>query len=367
MANQLHNIFNRQHLLEKLQSEKLERRTYSFYQYANLKVEELQDLRDQLYQDLDELRVLGRIYIAAEGINAQISIPKDSLDQLKQLLADRSFTNEVNLNEAVEEHDASFLKLKISIRNKIVADGLKDSSFDVTRKGEHIDAEKFNALANSDETVIVDMRNHYETEIGHFQNAICPDVDTFREALPLVEKELEDQKDKNLVMYCTGGIRCEKASAYYRHKGFKNVYQLKGGIIQYARDVKEKGLENKFIGKNFVFDERLAERITDDVIARCHQCGTPCDTHTNCENEACNLLFIQCEECKEQYKGCCSDTCETIIELDEDKQREIRKIVGRQNQGKKSKRFAKGRIEKRKDMQSALQEVLEQKELVQNG
>ena len=142
-------------------------------------------------------------------------------------------------------------------------------------------------------------------------------------------------------MYCTGGIRCEKASAWMKHLGFKNVFQLNGGIIKYAQDVKELELENRFMGKNFVFDERLGERITQDIIAICHQCGNPCDDHTNCKNDGCHLLFIQCKECGEKYKGCCSEACRETVALPRQKQKEIRKgiKIGRQV-------FKKGRSEK---------------------
>jgi UPF0176 protein len=151
---------------------------------------------------------------------------------------------------------------------------------------------------------------------------------------------MKDQRDKNLLMYCTGGIRCEKASAWMKHLGFKNVFQLNGGIIKYAQEVKELGLENRFIGKNFVFDERLGERITEDIIAVCHQCGAPCDDHTNCRNDGCHLLFIQCKKCSEKYKGCCSDACVETISLPAEKQKEIRKGI---NKGRQV--FKKGRSE----------------------
>ncbi|MFN9800888.1 MAG: rhodanese-like domain-containing protein, partial [Bacteroidota bacterium] len=141
----------------------------------------------------------------------------------------------------------------------------------------------------------------------------------------LVEGMLKGKEDRNIVMYCTGGIRCEKASAYLKHKGFPHVHQLEGGLIKYARDVQERGLENRFRGVNFVFDERLSERISDDVIARCHQCGKPFDHHTNCVNEGCHLLFIQCSECREHYENCCSEECRQIIHLPEDEQRQLRK------------------------------------------
>lgn len=126
-------------------------------------------------------------------------------------------------------------------------------------------------------------------------------------------------------MYCTGGIRCEKASAYFKHQGFKNVYQLEGGIIEYTRQIKEENIPSKFIGKNFVFDHRLGERITDDIIAQCHQCGKPCDNHTNCANDACHLLFIQCDECKAAMENCCSTECLETIHLPWEQQVALRK------------------------------------------
>ena len=141
-------------------------------------------------------------------------------------------------------------------------------------------------------------------------------------------------------MYCTGGIRCEKASANYKHKGFKNVFQLEGGISEYARQVENLKLENKFLGKNFVFDHRRGERISEDVISNCHQCGKPCDTHVNCANEACHLLFIQCEECAEKMNDCCSDECKQIATLSYEEQKALRKGKGNSN-----KIFKKGRSE----------------------
>jgi UPF0176 protein len=232
-----------------------------------------------------------------------------------------------------------FLKLKVKVRNKILADGLNDQTFDVTNIGKHLKAEEFNALTNDPNTILIDFRNHYEHEVGHFKDAILPDVDTFRESLPLIEETyLKGNEDKNLVMYCTGGIRCEKASAWFKHRGFKNVHQLEGGIIKYANECREKGLENKFIGKNFVFDERRGERVSDDIIAQCHQCGTPADVHTNCANEACHLLFIQCDSCKAAHENCCSDDCQSVIHLPIEEQRALRK--GLQNS---NKIFKKGR------------------------
>ena len=317
-----------------------DRLTLSFYKYAHIGNPEL--FRNYLFVEWDKLGVLGRIYVAHEGINAQLSLPAQSFDGFKKMIDEIPFLKDVRLNIAIEHDAKSFLKLKIKVRPKIVADGLDDDGFDVTNKGVHVDAQRFNQLIEDPDTILVDMRNHYESEIGHFKNAITPDVDTFRDSLDIIEEDLKPHKeDKKLVMYCTGGIRCEKASAYYKHKGFKNVYQLEGGIIEYARQVKSKDLPNKFIGKNFVFDERLNEKISDEVIARCHQCGKACDQHTNCANEACHLLFIQCEECAEKMDHCCSEECKDFIKLPIEKQRKLRK-------GKKTRRnvFRKGRSEK---------------------
>lgn len=319
----LHNKYDRDTLRKKLEEKKEPRVTLSFYKYYHLGNPHL--FRDHFYGMLSELEVLGRIYVSYEGINGQINVPKRNFEAFKEKLEEITFLSGIRLNVAVEQDDFSFLKLTIKVRKKIVADGLNDDTFDVTNKGKHVSAEEFNQLADDPNTIIVDMRNHYESEVGHFVKAWCPDVDSFREELKIVEERLTGNEDKNLLMYCTGGIRCEKASAYFKHKGFKNVFQLDGGIIEYTRQVKEKGLENKFIGKNFVFDERLGERISEDVIAHCHQCGKPCDTHTNCANKMCNLLFIQCDECKAKYENTCSSECQEIAALPEEKQKELRK------------------------------------------
>ena len=314
-----------------------ERLTLSFYAYTH--IEHPSEFRDQLFVSWDALDVLGRIYVAREGINAQLSVPAPRFDAFKDHLDAIAFLKDVRLNIAIEQDNKSFLKLKIKVRDKIVADGLNDDSFDVTNKGVHLNAAEFNSLTSAEDTIVVDMRNHYESEIGHFEGAITPDVDTFRDSLPIIEMGLSEHKsDKNLVMYCTGGIRCEKASAYFKHKGFERVYQLEGGIIEYARQVKNQGLYNKFIGKNFVFDERRSEAISDDVIATCHQCGSPCDTHVNCANDGCHLLFIQCPSCAEKLDNCCSDSCASVVALPEEKQRELRKGTHNSN-----KIFKKGR------------------------
>ncbi len=319
----LFNKVDKKVLKEQLHANPQNRLTLSFYKYHH--IADPKAFRDLLYREWSAIGVLGRIYVAEEGINAQISVDKDKFDAFQVSLHSIDFLKNVRLNIAIEDNGKSFFVLKVQQKKKIVADGLRDADFDVTDSGKHLSAAEFNELTDRKDTVVVDMRNHYESEVGHFQNAICPDVDTFKQSLPIVEKMLADKKDQAVVMYCTGGIRCEKASAWMKHRGFKNVFQLDGGIIEYARQVKEQGLTNKFTGKNFVFDERLGERISHEIISVCHQCGKPCDTHTNCRNEACHLLFIQCDECKEKFNGCCSTACAEVVALPVEQQRDIRR------------------------------------------
>ncbi len=303
----LYNRVNRRELKQRLLESTEPRTTLSYYRYIN--IPDPQAFRDDLYRQYSALEALGRIYVAREGVNAQLSVPTRLFPAFKAMMdAHPAFPN-LRLNVAVEADGKSFFALIIKVRDKIVADGVDDPNFNPSDTGQHLNAEAFNALTDDPNTIVVDMRNHYESEVGHFQGAITPDVATFREELPYVADLLANQRDKNIVMYCTGGIRCEKASAYLKYRGFPNVFQLEGGIIEYARQVQADGLDNKFIGKNFVFDERLGERISPEVIAHCHQCGEPSDAHTNCGNEYCHILFLQCEACRERYAGCCSVHC----------------------------------------------------------
>jgi UPF0176 protein len=336
---QLYNTLSNIERAELLQKAGKDRLTISFYKYS--KISNTEELRNHLFLFWNSIDVLGRIYIAHEGINAQLSVPADNFEAFKTHLDTIDFLKHVRINIAIEHDLLSFLKLKVKVRDKIVSDGLNDDTFDSSAIGTHVNASEFNTLIEDENTVVVDMRNHYESEIGHFKNAITPDVDTFRESLDLIEDDLKDYKEtKKLVMYCTGGIRCEKASAYYKHKGFKNVYQLEGGIINYARQVEKEAIENKFIGKNFVFDQRRAEKISDDVIASCHQCGAPADVHVNCENDACHLLFIQCDSCKQTMENCCSTNCMEINRLPPEEQKLLRK-----GQGNSNDIFKKGRTD----------------------
>ncbi|NJM14376.1 MAG: rhodanese-related sulfurtransferase [Bacteroidales bacterium] len=320
----LYNKLGRKYALQKLYAEEFKRVTISFYRYVI--IDSPKEYRDQLFTDWSALDCFGRVYLAREGANAQMSIPEHKLtDFLNKLSQDKYLAN-VPIKYAVEDDGKSFWKLTIKVRKKIVADGLDDSAYDVTNVGTHLSAIEFHELVGQQDVQVVDMRNHYESEIGRFEHAYCPDSDTLREAITDVEERFAGQKDRKLLLYCTGGIRCEKASAYLKSKGFKDVNQLHGGIIEYARQVKSLHLDSKFTGKNFVFDNRLGESIDGKVISKCHQCGAPCDTHTNCANDDCHLLFIQCKKCNEIHNGCCSTDCMNIAALPQEERKEYRKL-----------------------------------------
>ena len=321
------NKLSKEQCLEILNQEEFKRITVSFYRYVILDLP--LKLRDELYKKWKELKVLGRIYLSTEGINAQLSIPEFNWEIFVKTLNSKKEFVDMPFKIALEDDGKSFFKLTIKVRNQIVADGLRKSEYDVTNVGTHLDAKEWNRALEKGAT-IVDMRNHYESEIGKFKGAICPDVETFKEELPEVKKILEGKEKEKILLYCTGGIRCEKTSAYLKHHGFKNVNQLHGGIIDYVRQIKEnEELENYFEGKNFVFDERRGETVSKKTISNCHQCNKSCDTHVNCKNVNCNLLFIQCEKCKERYNNCCSIECIEILKLPLSKQKKLRK--GKEN------------------------------------
>jgi len=327
------NKLSREELQAKLDAETFERTTLSFYKYVI--IDEPQKLRDELFAQWSAWDCLGRIYISREGINAQMNVPEHHWDAFEKHIHGYEYFKDVPFKIAVTDktEGKSFLKLKVKVREQIVADGLQPEDYDVTDVGTHLAAKDWNDAIENANPIVVDMRNHYESEIGHFEGAILPEAETFREELPMVLEKLKGQEDRKILLYCTGGIRCEKTSAFLKHHGFKDVNQLHGGIIDYARQIEEEKLDNKFHGINFVFDERLGEEISCEVISECHQCGQKSARHVNCANKACNLLFIQCEECAEAHEGCCTPQCIEVIHLPEEEQMEIRR------KAKETKRF----------------------------
>lgn len=327
----LHNLVSNEELKARMLAETEPRTTVSFYKYFT--ITDPKAFRDALWKTFTGLKVFGRVYVAREGINAQISVPQSRYEEMKEALyAFDPALNNLRMNIALDDDGKSFWVLRLKVRERIVADGIEDDSFDASNVGKYLKADEVNAMLDDPDAVFVDMRNHYEYEVGHFDNALEIPADTFRDQLPMAVDMLQEDKDKKIVMYCTGGIRCEKASAWMMHNGFENVYHIEGGIIEYTRRAREQGLPVRFKGKNFVFDERMGERISDDVIANCHQCGAVCDTHVNCKNDGCHLLFIQCPACAEKYQHCCSPQCMEELALSPEEQRARR--AGRENGNK---------------------------------
>ena len=318
----LHNKINRNILIKELKKETFNRITCSFYKYID--IENPIGLRDRLYISWSNFNIFGRIYVSKEGINAQLSCPEHNWNKFKMNLNDLNILKNIQIKKAVVEGN-SFYKLTIKVRDEIVAYGLKDNDYDINKTGKHINSRDFNTLVEKKGTVLIDMRNYYESEVGKFKNALIPDQETSKKLLPNVKKMLKGKENSEILMYCTGGIRCEKASSYLLKQGFNNIKQLKGGIIQYSHDVKKNNLESKFIGKNFVFDKRMGERITSDIIGKCHICDKPADNHVDCNNDACHILFIQCDECNKKLLGCCSIECKDFYLLPKEKQQEFKK------------------------------------------
>ena len=322
MKDVLKNERSREELKKALEAEPFRRKTLSFYRYFD--IQEPVEYRNRLFRKLFALNCFGRIYIAHEGINAQMSVPEHNLENFLNELQEIPEMLNIPVKYAIEDNGKSFYKLTIKVRPKIVADGLTDNVYDYSKVGNHLTAIEFHEAIEEPASIVIDMRNHYESEIGRFSGAFCPDADTFKDAIKIVLDEFSQQKDKKILLYCTGGIRCEKASSFLLHNGFSNVSQLYGGIIEYAQQVKKLGIPSKFTGKNFVFDERLGESIDGQIISHCHQCGELSDMHTNCANNDCHLLFIQCNKCAEKYESCCSTECLDINKLSVEDRKALR-------------------------------------------
>ena len=236
------NKLDKERLIAKLEQETFKRITLSFYKYVI--IDKPYDLRDELFAKWTDLNCLGRIYISQEGINAQMNVPEQYWDEFEAHLHSLKYFKDVQFKIAVTDktEGKSFLKLKVKVRGQIVADGLRPEDYDVTNVGAHLSAKDWNYAIEKENPVVVDMRNHYESEIGHFEGAILPEAETFKEELPMVLEKLKGKENRKILLYCTGGIRCEKTSAYLKHHGFSDVNQLHGGIIDYARQIKEEAL-----------------------------------------------------------------------------------------------------------------------------
>lgn len=251
--------------------------------------------------------IKGRIIIASEGINGTVSGTKEACEKyMERFKSDPRFAS---IEFKIEEHNKhAFTKLHVRVKSEIVYSGLNHIN-PAKKTGKYVEPNEFKELKNSEDVVILDVRSNYEHSVGKFKNAITLDIENFRD-FPDKVKELENLKDKKIITYCTGGIKCEKASAYLLEKGFKDVYQLHGGIIKYGL---EAGGED-FEGKCYVFDNRVVvdvNKVNPKVISTCHICGTECDRMVNCANQICNLHIPICERCGWEMEGACSADCKT--------------------------------------------------------
>ena len=219
---------SREELTKELKAENKDRVVISFYKYTQIK--DVPKTRDYLYEKAKELGCMGRIYIAQEGINAQISILTKNQSDFEKLIWSIKEFEGIEFNIAVAGHNQqSFVKLIIREKTAIVADGIEDKTFDSSKTGDYVDAEEMNKIIEDRDIPILDIRNSYESEIGRFHGARLMKVDTFKEQISKICDQFSDLKDEKVVLYCTGGIRCEKASAWMKHNGFKHVYHLKQG------------------------------------------------------------------------------------------------------------------------------------------
>ncbi|QJC30779.1 rhodanese-related sulfurtransferase [Enterobacteriaceae endosymbiont of Macroplea appendiculata] len=311
----LHNRISRIQLKKTFLKNSHKRIIVSFYKYH--KLENVLQIRRQLYILLYSFKVLGRIYISEEGINAQISLPHYYYTVIKFFIKKiHEIFIDIYWNIAIDNTKHAFFMLKIIYKKNILNDGLSCFNFlKFNTTGIYLNAKQLNLmLEDHNNVVLVDIRNFYEYKIGHFINAIIfQQAKTFQHQMLYLLDNIQPYRDKKIILYCTGGIRCEKATSWLLFNNIKNVYQVEGGIIKYVKEVRKFHLPMKFIGTNFVFDNRMGEQITRDIISNCYQCKTPYNIFTNCKNDSCHLLFLQCPTCKKHYKNCCSIHCKKTL------------------------------------------------------
>lgn len=303
----LFNRVERKKLIEMVRQEPFRRKIVSFYRYAP--IEDPQTLRDELYKSWLELKVLGRIYVAREGMNAQMSVPEMNWEKFLETLSTYPFFKDIFINHASTESSYAFFKLDVRAREKIVVHRLREDPFHNSTPGKHLSPQEFHEMANDKNAIVVDARNSYECDIGHFENAFLPTSKTFSKILPELKEKLAPYKDKKIMMYCTGGIRCEIASAYLKKEGFQEIYQLQGGIIHYINEMQNSSTPSKYKGSVYVFDERMAEATNREKMGKCYQCDAAHSAHSNCGYIRCHGLIIQCPSCAEKYQNCCSVEC----------------------------------------------------------
>lgn len=287
------------------------RRILLFYKYVH--IEQVQPVCDWMRATCIGLDLKGRIILAVEGINGTVAGSVEATEAFTKIMDAHPLFKKIDFKDSVESgvHDY-FPRLRVVVKNEIVRMDVDTEQVSVRDAGKHLTPEQAHALLakKPDDLVVLDGRNYYEARVGHFEGAIKPEIRYFREFPEYIDKNLEQFKGKQVFMYCTGGIRCERASAYLKLKDVaKQVYQLKGGIHRYI----EKFPQGFFRGKNYVFDDRIEVKVNDDVIGSCDLCKVPYDTYTNCLNAKCNKHFICCVDCKKNYAETCSKECQQLV------------------------------------------------------
>lgn len=280
-----------------------------FYKYVAIPdVEGIKKWQQKLCQTL---QLNGRIILAEEGINATVAGNKNLLDKYMQIMEKHPLFSGIDykISQGSRNH---FPRLSIKIKQEIVRLGIAPTTLTTANTGIHLTPKQVHELLEnkSDDLLVLDTRNQYEWEIGHFQGAINPAINYFREFPEYIDKNLEHFKDKQVLMYCTAGVRCERATAYLKEKNVaKEVYQIKGGIHRYI----EQYPEGFFRGKNYVFDGRISVESNADILSHCFTCKKPCNEYTNCDNTRCNRHYISCQSCKNALNRFCSKECLNIV------------------------------------------------------
>ena len=258
-----------------------------------------------------ELGFKGRILVSDEGINGTLAGTSQNIERYKKLMSAHELFEGIDFKESNGGPEC-FPRLSIKVRNEAVSLGIPCNTLTTKNSGKHLSPKETHELIeqNPEDLVILDARNNYESAIGKFQNATTPDIENFRDLPTFLDDNIEQFKDKQVLMYCTGGIRCERATAYLNEKNVaKKVYQIQGGIHRYVEEYPD----GFFRGKNYVFDGRIAVKVNDDILGKCALCNGACDDYYNCLNAQCNDHFIGCQTCVATFNGCCSETCKTLI------------------------------------------------------
>lgn len=293
----------------------MEKRILLYYKYMCVKNTEkaLQEQKELCKR----LGLKGRIIIAHEGINGTVAGTRKATQAYINYMNEHELYSDIDFKESIVDGSYDYFpKLSVKIRDEIVYLSANNDNVVSENTGVHLTPDQVHELLSNkdDDLLVLDTRNYVEWRVGAFEHAIKPDIHYFRELPEYIDQNLDQFKDKKVLMYCTGGVRCELATAYLKTKGVaQEVYQIKGGIHCYV----EKYPDGFFRGKNYVFDGRVTVKVNDDILGTCDNCGVACDEYTNCFNAECNRHYISCKKCLKDLNNTCSPECKNLVENDE--------------------------------------------------